>query len=139
MRGGILNDALHGEQARYVGESLFRKLQAEEVSRLACPAILFHCTSDGCLARVVSRDGKQPIAVKFCGQELQIIQRSTSRSNNVASSVVVPILFETKPFARAGNELPQSSCTCPGVRDRIESTLDHGKQRELHGHLARFD
>src|SRR3984885_8234899 len=94
---------------------------------------------DGSLTAVIGGNRQQPVAVELIVQRLQIIERRARRLDDVAPSVVPPVLLEVEARPRAGDELPQSRRARSRVGVRLVRALNHRQQGKLERHAALFD
>lgn len=90
-------------------------------------------------AGIVAGDCQQPVTVEALVQLLQVIECCTGRIDDVAATVVPPVLLQAQPFAGAGNDLPETRGAPVRIGKRIECALDDRQQRQIAGHAAFFE
>ena len=94
---------------------------------------------DVAFARVVARDGEQPIAIELLVELLQVVERGARRFEHIAPAVEPPVLREAQSLAGAGNDLPQTRRAAVRIREGIERAFYDRQQRELGRHAARLE
>jgi hypothetical protein len=139
--GRVADDLGDREEPRHVRARLGGQvvLDAPEVARLAGRLGALERPRDVAFARVVARDGEEPVAVEHAVQVLEVVERGARRLEHVAPAVEPPVLCEAEPAARAGNDLPEPGRAAVRIREWVERALDDGQQRELGRHAARLE
>ena len=70
---------------------------------------------------------------------LEIVERSARRVDDVATTVVPPVLLDAETACRARDHLPQARRTTVRIGERVVGALDDGQQCELHRQSAAFE
>ena len=136
---GIGDQPSHGEQFRHIGAGFHRQpaRQAPEIDRFAGLAIAPDRAMHIALAGVISGDRQQPVAVELFGQRFQVIERAARGFDDVAATVVPPVLFQAITAAGARDELPETRGPPVRIRKRVIGAFDDRQQRNFQRHAAR--
>src|SRR6185312_8213752 len=116
-----------------------RETQTPEIQRPTRHAILRYGMFDRPFATVVSGNGNQPVAVELIVEILQVIESRPSGLDDIAPTVIPPVLLQAKARPRARYELPQPRSPRVGISIRLERAFEDGEQRNLERHATRLE
>ena len=135
----LLDDRGDGDEAVYVGARLPGQAQRPYVGGFSPRAVSGHRAPDVAFAPVVGGHREQRIVPELLHEPGEVVERGASGLDDVAATVVPPVLLQSVPPAGRRHELPQARRPRVRVRALAERALHHRKQRELHWQLALFD
>ena len=135
----LRDDLGDGDEAVYVSARLPGQAQRPYVGGFASRTVSGHRAPDVAFAPVVGGHREQRIVPELLHEPGEVVERGASGLDDVAATVVPPVLLQSVPPAGRRHELPQARRPRVRVRTLAERALHHRQQRELHGQLALLD